>query len=191
MGNSTSRQQDDLSTRLLRGLESLTEASGRALAWLNLGMVVLTLVIVVLRYWFRFSWIALEESVLYMHAAVFTLASAYTLRHNAHVRVDIIYQRLSARARGWIDLLGTLFLLFPVAGFIAWQSLPYVSSSWAILEHSRESSGLPAVFLLKTLIPLMCLLLMTQGLAEVLRSWRQIQGRPSPPRGETEEASGT
>ncbi|MFE8070509.1 TRAP transporter small permease subunit [Marinobacteraceae bacterium S3BR75-40.1] len=168
---------------LITKLERFTEYSGRLLAWLNVAMVALTMFIVVSRYLFNVSWIAMEESVLYLHSAVFMLASAYTLKHNGHVRVDIFYQRMTPRSQGWVDLAGTLFLLFPVIIFLFWQSWPYAAASWAIREHSPESSGLPAVFLLKSLIPLMCVLIAIQGLAEALRGLLRTRGATPPERG--------
>ena len=133
-------------------------------------MVLVTFAIVVLRYVFNVGWIAMQESVTYMHTLVFMLGAAYTLKHNGHVRVDIIYQRCSLRTRGWIDLFGTLFLLLPVAGFILWSSWEYVGDSWAVHESSRSSGGLPGIFLIKTLIPTMACLLLLQGLSLAVHS---------------------
>lgn len=113
---------------------------------------------------------------MYMHAMVFMLAAAYTLKHDRHVRVDVFHRQLSPRSRAWVDLLGTLLLLIPVMLFLGLGSLGYVASSWAILERSADG-GLPAVFLLKTLIPLMCLLLLLQSVAQVWRNILIIRGR--------------
>ena len=98
------------------------------------------------------------------------LGAAYTLKHDGHVRVDIVFQRCSVRTQGWINLFGTLFLLMPVAGFILWSSWEYVGDSWAVKESSRSSGGLPGVFLIKTLIPTMACLLLLQGLSLAARS---------------------
>ncbi|HDK37794.1 MAG TPA: TRAP transporter small permease subunit, partial [Thiolapillus brandeum] len=100
----------------------------------------------------------------------------YTLRHQGHVRVDIFYHKFSERTCAWVDLLGTLLLLFPLVGFIFWVSWDYVLESWKVLEGSREAGGLPGVFLLKTLLLLMPLTMMLQGLALMLRSWQTIHG---------------
>jgi TRAP-type mannitol/chloroaromatic compound transport system permease small subunit len=143
---------------------------GRSLSWFTLLMVLLTVTIVILRYGFNLGWIALQESVLYMHACVFMLGSAYTLQHKGHVRVDIFYQKCSLKTQIWVDLFGTLFLLYPTVIFIFWISLPYVESSWALFESSREPGGLPGVFLIKTLIPLMALLLFIQATGQLARS---------------------
>jgi TRAP-type mannitol/chloroaromatic compound transport system permease small subunit len=139
-------------------------------SWLTLAMVLVTFTIVVLRYAFNLGWIAMQESVAYMHALVFMLGAAYTLKHDAHVRVDIIYQRCSEKGRAWIDFFGVLLLLLPVACFILWNSWSYVIDSWSIQESSRNSGGLPGVFLLKTSILVMSILLVAQGLALALRS---------------------
>ena len=163
--------------QLAASLDRLAEATGRIIAWLTLAMVLITFGVVVLRYLFNSGSIALQESISYLHAAVFMLGAAYTLRHDGHVRVDIFYQRCSPVARAWIDLLGTVLLLFPVCGFIFASSLDYVSASWAIHEGSREAGGLNGVFLLKTAIPVMALLIL-QGCAMVLRSLLVIGGHP-------------
>ena len=133
-------------------------------------MVVITFIVVVLRYAFDIGWIALQESVLYMHAIVFMLGTAYTLKHNGHVRVDILYQRCSDKTKAWIDCLGTLLLLMPVTGFIIWSSWEYVADSWTIQESSRNSGGLPGVYLLKTTILFMAGLLILQGVALFLQN---------------------
>ena len=151
-------------------IESVIEWSGRVVAWLTLCMVVVTFAIVVLRYAFDLGWIALQESVSYMHALVFLIGAGYTLKHNAHVRVDIFYQKMSPRGKAWIDLLGTLFMLLPVMGFIIWVSWGYVADSWAVYEGSRDAGGLPGVFLLKSAILLMAALLILQGIAQALRA---------------------
>ncbi len=156
--------------KIAQFIDQLNDWTGRLTAWLTLMMVAVTFAVVVLRYLFDLGSIALQESITFMHAMVFMLGAAYTLRHEGHVRVDIIYSRLNERRRAWVDLFGVLFLLLPVTLFISWVSWEYVSSSWALLEGSREAGGLPGVFLLKSLIPLMALLLLLQGLAMGLRA---------------------
>lgn len=140
------------------------------ISWLTLLMVITTFIIVILRYALDISWVALQESVAYMHATLFMLGTAYTLKHNEHVRVDIFYQQCSPKTRAWIDCLGTLFLLMPVVGFIIWASWEYVADSWAIKESSRNSGGLPGLFLLKSTILLMAGLLILQSIAMLLQN---------------------
>lgn len=138
---------------------------GRCVSWLSLVLVLVTFLIVVLRYLFDLSWVMMQESIIYLHSLVFMLGAAYTLKYDAHVRVDIIYQQCTPVVKAWIDLLGTLFLLLPVAGFMLWSSWGYVLDSWDILESSRNSGGLPFVYLLKTCLILMSGLLFLQGLS--------------------------
>jgi len=148
-----------------RGIDALNEYIGRCISWLTLVMVLVTFCIVVLRYLFDLSWVAMQESIIYMHSLVFMLGAGYTLKQEGHVRVDIIYQRCSAQTQAWIDFFGTLLLLLPVAGFIFWSSWEYVADSWDIAESSRNSGGLPIVYLLKSCLLLMSGLLVLQGVS--------------------------
>ncbi len=161
---------------LIRRLESLAELTGRAISWATLLMVLITFAVVLLRYLLDTGWIAMQESITYLHALVFMLGAAYTLKHQGHVRVDIFYRKFSDRGRAWVNLLGTLLLLFPLMGFILWIGWEYVLESWKVLEGSREAGGLPGVFLLKTLLLLLPLSMMLQGLALVLRSLAVLRG---------------
>jgi len=167
--------------QLARALDRFAELTGSVVAWLTLAMVIITFIVVVLRYAFNYGSIAMQESVTYLHAMVFMLCAAYTLKHDAHVRVDIFYQRWSPRTRAWVDLLGTLLLLAPVCIFIFSASLDYVSASWSIHEGSREAGGLDAVFILKSTIPLMAILLLLQGFALAVHSLLTITGQTGPP----------
>ena len=133
-------------------------------------MMMITCLVVVLRYLFNTGSIALQESVTYLHGIVFLLGIAYTLKQKGHVRVDIVYQKLSLKTKSWIDLCGTLLFLFPVSIYITWVSIDYVHFSWKLLEGSAEPGGLPGVFLLKALIPLMAVSLLLQGTSELLRN---------------------
>lgn len=159
-------------------LEAINDRIGRVVSWLVVAMVLLTVLIVVLRYGFNLGWIAMQEAVIYLHACVFMLALAYTLKNEGHVRVDIFYRRLSVRGRAWVNLSGCLLLLLPVCLFMLWISAPYISSAWQTLEGSHETGGLPGVYLLKTLIPISASLLLLQGLAMLLRSIQTLLRRP-------------
>jgi len=160
----------------VRQIDQFTEFTGRSIAWLNVAMVVLTCLVVIMRYVFNHSSIVLQESAMYLHAMVFLIASAYTLKHDEHVRVDIFYQRLPTKGKALVNLIGTLFLLIPVILFIGWSSWPYIESSWRVLETSSEAAGLPLVFLLKSLILVMVAVLLIQALAEALRSIAELAG---------------
>jgi len=156
-------------------IDALIEISGRAVSWLSLGMVVITCTVVVLRYGFDTGAIALQESVAYMHALVFMIGLSYALKHDRHVRVDLLFSRLSERNRQRINLIGHLGLLLPICLVITMESFDYVMRSWAISEGSPEAGGIPGVYLLKTLIPLSALLLSMQAVSEVLRAYRQLR----------------
>ena len=155
---------------MVRSIDAFTDFSGRILAWLCLAMAAVTAAIVLMRYGFNVGSIAAQEAVTYMHGSLFMLGAAYTLKVGGHVRVDIFYQHFSVRAQAWVNSLGGIVFLLPLCAFILGVSWNYVTESWAILESSPEPGGIPAVFLLKSLIPLMAINLFCQGLAEVLRS---------------------
>jgi len=175
MQRGESRMNPSLSTEvaqdhgMVRFVDTLNENVGRAVAWLTFLMVVVTFLVVVLRYAFDIGWIAMQESVTYMHAVVFMLGAAFTFKHQGHVRVDIYYRKYGPRGRAWVNLLGGVFLLLPTMVFIAWVSWDYVVTSWQVMEGSREAGGLPGVFLLKTLILVMPSLLVLQVLAGIAR----------------------
>jgi TRAP-type mannitol/chloroaromatic compound transport system permease small subunit len=158
---------------LLRAAETLDRINGLlgpVVSWLALAMVLVTFLVVVLRYAFDIGSIALQESVTYMHATLFMLGAAYTLQQQGHVRVDIFYQRFSRRGRAWVDVLGTTLLLVPICLFVLASSWGYVTESWAVHEGSREAGGLPYVYLLKTLLVVMPILVLIQGLVWLLRN---------------------
>lgn len=155
-------------SKIQKGIETVIDGIGRLIAWFTLLMVIVMTLVVVLRYGFSIGWIAMQESVVYMHAFVFMLGAAYTLGKDEHVRVDIFYQKFSAKNKAWVDLIGTVFILFPVCAFVFYYSFSYVSSSWSLLEGSSEAGGLPGVFILKSLLLVMPTLLMLQGLATAI-----------------------
>ncbi|MEW8505913.1 MAG: TRAP transporter small permease subunit [Candidatus Thiodiazotropha sp.] len=160
-----------------RLLELINEWTGRAVSWLSLLMVLVTFTVVVLRYVFDLGWIWLQESVTFMHGALFLVGAAYTLKHGGHVRVDIFFQRFSPQRQAWIDMLGSLLLLMPVCLFIFAVSWDYVVQSWSLREGSREAGGLDGVYLFKSLILVMAGLLLMQGLATVIRSLLRLFGQ--------------
>ncbi|MDJ0805392.1 MAG: TRAP transporter small permease subunit [Gammaproteobacteria bacterium] len=163
--------------RLAQWFDAINEWLGRAVSWLSLSMVLVTFTVVILRYAFDLGWIWLQESVTFMHAALFLVGTAYTLKHQGHVRVDIFFRRFPPMTRAWVDLLGSLLLLLPVCIFIFVASWDYVSQSWAMREGSREAGGLDGVYLLKSLILAMAVLLVMQGLSIVIRALLQLTGR--------------
>ena len=163
-------------------IEKIIAKVGLSVAWLTTAMVLVTAISVALRYGFNISHPTLQESITYMHATVFMLGIAYALQRGVHVRVDVFYLRFGKRIQLWVDLLGGIAFLGVFCMVLLGNSLDYVSHSWALRERSTESTGLPAVFLLKTLIPLLAITLLAQGIAEILRCTLQLSGKPTPPR---------
>jgi TRAP-type mannitol/chloroaromatic compound transport system permease small subunit len=175
-------------TGLVKSIERLTVAVGRAASWCTLAIVLLGFAVVLMRYALGFGSIWLQETIIYAHAALFLLAAAWTLKEGGHVRVDVFYATATPRTKALVDLCGALFLLLPFAVALFWFSLPYVMRSWAILERSRETSGLPLVFLLKTLIPAFALLLALQGVAQAARAAALLSFPRPAKRGEGRES---
>jgi TRAP-type mannitol/chloroaromatic compound transport system permease small subunit len=155
---------------LANRIDGLNEWLGGLVSWLTLVMVVVTFAIVVLRYVFELNWIWLQESVVYMHALVFMAGAAYTFRSDGHVRVDIFYRLFSERGRAWVNIIGGVFLLLPMVIFLFLVSGDYVLDSWLLVEGSREAGGLPLVFIMKSYIPLMAVLLFLQGISSILHA---------------------
>lgn len=150
-------------------IDTLNDALAKGVSWFTLLMAILMLAIVLLRYGFNLGWVAMQESVMYLHVMVFMLGAAHTLKVDEHVRVDIFFRRLGDKGRAWVDLLGTLLLLMPMCLFVLFASWDYVTSSWRLLEGSPQAGGLPMVFLLKSLLPLFAITLLLQGLAQVMK----------------------
>ena len=142
-------------------------------------MVIITFVVVVMRYVFDAGLIWVQESVVWMHAVVFMLGAAYTLRDEGHVRVDVFYRVMSDRHRAWVDLIGALIFLLPLCVFLGWKSFDFVTQSWSIREASRESGGLPypLIPMLKSVLLLMPVAVALQGASLCLKSVQTLRGR--------------
>lgn len=162
---------------LARLIDSFNAYFGKACAWLTLFLVLGTAIVVVLRYGFGIGATALQEAVLYAHALVFMGAAAWVLQRNGHVRVDIFYQQFSPRRKALVDSLGTLLFLLPVCLFLGWASWDYVTNSWSTLEGSSESGGLKFVYLQKTIILVLVISLILQGIADLIRFANILSGR--------------
>lgn len=154
-------------------LDAINTAIASALRWLVVIMVFVQFGIVLGRYVFGVNSIAMQESVLYLHATFFMLGAGYTLLVDGHVRVDIFYARLSDEGRRRVDIFGHLCLLMPAMLTLLYWSWPSVRNSWAILEGPISVGGIEAVFLLKSLIPAFCILVMMQSTAILIRLLRR------------------
>jgi len=155
---------------LIRIINLINRVIGETVSWLTLLMVLVTVLVVVLRYGFNIGFIWMQESVRFMYSAVFLLCAGYTLFKDKHVRVDVLYLSLSERKKAIVDLLGSIFLLLPVCFVIFYYSWSYVLNSWQQLEGSIEERGLHLVFLMKTFIWLFAILVSMQSLATIINS---------------------
>jgi TRAP-type mannitol/chloroaromatic compound transport system permease small subunit len=164
------------SDRLCAWIDAVSEWTGRATAWLVLGMVLLIAYDVAMRYLFRVGSVALQELEWHLFAPIFLLGAAYTLKHDDHVRVDVLYQSrwMGARRRAWVDLVGTVLFLVPFCLLVIVSSWPFVQSAFVHAEGSPDPGGLPYRWVLKATIPAGFGLLMLQGLANALRALQTV-----------------
>jgi TRAP-type mannitol/chloroaromatic compound transport system permease small subunit len=164
--------------RTVRAIDRLNDVIGRAVAWLTLAMVLITFFVAAMRYGFNWGRVWIQEVYVWMHGIVFMVGAGYTLLHNGHVRVDVFYRPAGQRYKAWVDLFGSLLLLLPIVIIVAVYAWPYVLESWAKLEASRETGGLPGLFLLKSVILVFCALVALQGLSLIGRSILILRGHP-------------
>jgi len=158
-------------------IDRLNTAAGKAVAWIALILAVWQFGLIIAQSVFRTSSIFAQEALIYLNALLFLGAGGFTLLRDEHVRVDLFYYKMSDRAKAWTNLLGTLLLLWPLCVLLLYAGLPYVMASWALKEGSIETSGIQAVYLLKTLIIVFAILMTLQGLSLAWRSLQTIRGR--------------
>ena len=152
---------------LSQGINQFNTAIGYAVAWLGMAMMLVTSLVVFMRYGLNSGSLMLQDSISYMHASLFMLGSAYALQQEAHVRVDIFYRGFSPQTKAWIDSLGAIIFLLPLCVFLFGVSWHYVAQSWSIQESSADAGGIPAVFLLKSLLLAMPVLLGLQAISQI------------------------
>ncbi len=154
--------------------EKSNKVIGEYISWFIIFMVIIQLIIVMARYIFGIGFLKLQELLIYLHGLSFTLAAGYTLLNDEHVRVDLIYRASSDMYKSIINILGSLFFLIPFCLITYSTSLPYVKRSWKIFEGSPETSGLNAVYLLKTALIIFPLLLLIQAVSIIYRNIKKI-----------------
>ena len=159
-----------------KGLDAIAEWVGRGVSWVTLGLVLVVFVDVVMRYLFKTSFVFTQELEWHLFGFIFLIGAAYTLRHDGHVRVDIIYQRLSTRGKAWINLIGVLFFMLPGCLMVIITSYKFTYNSWSILEGSPDPGGIPFRFLIKGCITVGFVLLFLQGISLGIHSLLQIMG---------------
>ncbi len=162
--------------RLCQGIDSLNEWVGRGVAWVTTGLVLVVFVDVVMRYLFNTSYVFTQELEWHVFAFIFLMGAGYTLLHDGHVRVDIIYQRLGPKGRAWINFIGVFFFMLPGCLMVILTSWKFAYNSWAIMEGSPDPGGIPFRFLIKGTITVGFVLLFLQGLSLGLHSVLKLFG---------------
>ena len=160
-------------------INHINRAIGSGVAYASIAMALVTTCVVILRYGFEQGAIAAQESVLYLHGTLFMLGAAPTLVSDKHVRVDVFYRNFSPRQQTWVNTLGHTLFTIPICLLIIFGSWGYVAESWSILESSPEPGGIPAVFLLKTLIPAMAVLLLLQAISAIISGLVELSEVPT------------
>jgi TRAP-type mannitol/chloroaromatic compound transport system permease small subunit len=168
--------------RLSAAIDWLTEHVGRLVSWLVVLMVLVASYNAIVRYLGRyigrnFSSNAYLEAQWYLFSVIFLLGAAWAFKEDAHVRVDVVYGRVRERTQAWINLLGALLLTLPFCLFVLWASIPSVQNSWRIHEGSPDPGGLPR-YPLKAMILVGFVLLLLQGISELIKTVRVLRGAP-------------
>ena len=161
---------------LARGIDTVNEWIGRAVSWVTLLLVMVVFVDVVMRYMFKTTFVFTQEMEWHLFAFIFLIGAGYTLLHDGHVRVDIIYQRLGYKGRAWINLIGVIFFLLPGCILVIITSLNFVHNSWSVMEGSPDPGGIPFRFIVKGTIPVGFSLLCLQGISLGIHSLLQLLG---------------
>ena len=157
-------------------IDSFTDKIGLIVAWLTTILVLNVFYDVIMRYAFHHGNIAVQEMEWHIFSVIFLIGAAYTLKEDGHVRVDIIYTKLSNKQKAWIDFLGTFVFLIPFCIIVIYASLNFIEASWAVREVSPDPGGLPGRYVLKAMIPLGFLLMIIQGISQAIKNLLVITG---------------
>jgi TRAP-type mannitol/chloroaromatic compound transport system permease small subunit len=160
-------------------IDSINEMTGLFAAWLTSFMVITVVYDVIMRYGFKKGNIAVQEMEWHIFAVVFLIGAAYSLKKDAHVRVDILYTKLSSKKKAWIDLMGTFIFLIPFSIMVIYSTSNFIESSWAVREVSPDPGGLPCRYILKAMIPAGFVLLILQGISQAIKNFLVIIGKES------------
>jgi len=156
--------------KISKKIDFFNEKIGIFTSYLAIPMIAITFLIAFMRYMVDYGSIAIQEIIIYLHALIFTIGAAYTLKNDMHVRIDIFYNKLSENKKKAINLYGTIFFLLPTCLLIFVTSFNYVISSILLLESSKEAGGLPILYILKTYILLLSTTLFLQGISEIIKN---------------------
>ncbi len=163
---------------IARTIDHINGYIGRTVSWLAVSMVIIQFLVVVLRYGFGIGFIWMQESIMYMHTYMFMLGAAFTYYLDGHVRVDIIYSNMSEKRKAWVNLIGAAFFMIPMSCVLFYYAYPIVEGSWEILESSKDNSGIPAVFILKTALLIFPVMMVLQAISVIIHSLAILQGIP-------------
>jgi TRAP-type mannitol/chloroaromatic compound transport system permease small subunit len=155
---------------LVRLSEGLIKRTGRITSWCTSALVLVVCYDVFTRYFLKRSSVAVQELEWHIFAVIFLTGAAYTMKKERHVRVDLLYSRLSAKGKAWINLVGCFIFLLPFSYLVIWASYDFVINSLTIQETSPNPGGLPARYLIKACIPFGFLLIILQAIATIIKS---------------------
>ena len=165
---------------LIRAIRALNHGLGVISAWLMLPVVLICFLVVVLRYCFGIGFIWMQELFIWTHGVAFLSAAAYVFQQGAHVRVDVFYSRMGSRAKAWVNIIGTVCLLFVMSGVLFYVTYPQVIVSWMLGERSASLSGLGYAYILKTFVLVFCLTTILHGIDLI---WESCKTLRAPARG--------
>jgi TRAP-type mannitol/chloroaromatic compound transport system permease small subunit len=170
-----------LAKDICRWIDTLNTVVGKLVAWVTALVVLVVFVDVVMRYAFRISFVFTQELEWHLFAFIFLMGAGYTLLKDGHVRVDIFYQRFGPKGRGWVNLIGVIFFLIPGCMLILLTSIPFVKSSFLVMEGSPDPGGIPYRWVLKACIIVGFLLVLLQGVSLGIKSLMTVLGTPVAP----------
>jgi TRAP-type mannitol/chloroaromatic compound transport system permease small subunit len=165
---------------VVRGIDRLNEKVGQNIAWLTLTLVLVTTYDVIMRYLFDITYVFIQELEWHLFAVLFLIAAGYTHLKGDHVRVDIVHANLSPHAQAWIEIIFGVLFLFPTCFLLIWTSIPFVINAWTVLEGSPDPGGIPARYILKSVIPLGFILVALQGVSATIKNLFVVLGKELP-----------
>ena len=165
-------------------IDGLNDRIGRGVSWVTTGLVAVVFVDVMMRYLFNTSFVFTQELEWHLFAFIFLMGAGYTLLYDGHVRVDIIYQRLSTKSQAWVNFVCCFVFLFPGCFLVIYTSMDFVANSFEVLEGSPDPGGIPFRFILKSCIPAGFVLFALQGVSLMIKSLLTITGHADEDAGE-------
>jgi TRAP-type mannitol/chloroaromatic compound transport system permease small subunit len=167
---------------LARRIDAWQDRFGRGVSWLSLAMVIVVFEDVVSRYLFRRTFVFMQEFEWYLVGTLYLLAAGYTMLYDEHVRVDIVYSKLSPRRKAWLDFILLWIFFFPSCFLVVYTAWPFVRNSWAVWEGSPDPGGIPGRWALKSMIILGFLGLLVQGISQAIKTFYWAMGWEAPER---------